>query len=129
MTLKAKIKKKASPSDSEFTNMLRLAKESDSKALEEICLYFAPLINGIAVGLSEKGVCFHYPFDDLIQEGNIGLFDAIKKAQDIDNIGHFVGYAKMRIYGQMMDALRTYSNTDRFINKGCSLYRKISKNK
>ncbi len=111
-----------------FKKTLDLAKKGDSNALDQLCKYFLPLIRSIAGMLAKRGVYVHYSYDDLIQEGSLGLLDAIKKTKSVDSVGRFVAYAKLRIHGQMCDALRTYSDYPRFILDGVKACNKITQN-
>ncbi len=109
----------------EFLEKLTLAKRGDPQALNELVVYFSPLIISVAWDLRKKGVCVHYSFSDLVQEGNVGLLDAISKCIDTENLAHFVSYAKHRIRGQMMDAVRSNSFSFRSISSGCKIYHEI----
>ena len=106
----------------EFLEKLTLAKMGNSQALNELVVYFSPLIYSVAWNLRKRGVCVYYPFSDLVQEGNVGLLDAIGKCKNTDNLAHFVNYAKLRIHGQMMDAVRSNSFSFRSVSSGCKIY-------
>lgn len=128
MTTPARIKKPNFNYDvldyDEFKKRIALAKKGDSIALDELIVQFLPLIKSVALTLVKKGVYLYYSLDDLIQEGSIGFLDAIKKVEDdVGSVGRFIVYAKTRILGQMIDAVREYDIHGRLIRSGCKIYR------
>lgn len=111
--------------DQSFLNILASAKAGNPDAFNHFFVGLLPLIKNIAGGLAKRGVCLYYPYDDLVQEGIIGLWDAIVRCEDIDNVYCFIGYAKIRIEGQMIDSLRRNSNVPRSITDGLKVYRRF----
>lgn len=74
----------------------------DQKAMTAFLRSKRPLIASIARGLWDCGV----PFDDLVQEGYLGLLEAMERYKS--NECRFDAYATSRIRGRMLDAVRQY---------------------
>lgn len=109
----------------EFIQKLALAQKGDSVALNQLFVQFSSLVKIIVGRFAKKGICVYYSYDDLIQEGNIGLFSAIKNCYEVNDIACFVEYASMRIRGEILDALRRNSYFSRHILEGSKEFDKI----
>jgi RNA polymerase sigma factor for flagellar operon FliA len=76
---------------------------------------YRPLVAGIAMAM-QKSLVQRVDLQDLIQDGMIGLLEAIAKYDPTKN-DKFVNYAKFRIHGAMIDALRNMDDVPRLTRK------------
>lgn len=86
--------------------------EPKGLTLEEqlsLCEANIEYIRAIAAKLKGRGM----EFEDLVQEGYIGLMQAASR-YDPDKNGNFMAYAQKRISGAMLDAIRENSPLSRF---------------
>lgn len=92
----------------------------NNSSVETLIKAYKPLIVYIVnmIFKRSKNFVYDYDHDDLIQEGMIGLMDAIKKYDK--HVHRFKTYASIRITGSIKDAMRKYGNisrTDLYLNK------------
>lgn len=80
--------------------LLRSAKSGDRRARELLLVESLPLVRGVASRYRGAGL----PFDDLVQEGSVGLLEAI---EDFDpDVGvEFAAYARFRAHRAIRNAL------------------------
>jgi RNA polymerase sigma factor (sigma-70 family) len=80
--------------------LLRSAQSGDRHARELLLVDSLPLVRGVASRYRGVGL----PFDDLVQEGSVGLLEAI---EDFDpDVGvEFAGYARFRVHRAIRNAL------------------------
>lgn len=80
--------------------LLRSAASGDRDARERLLAQYLPLIRGVASRYRGAGL----PFDDLVQEGSVGLLEAIG---DFDpRLGvEFASYARFRVHRAIRNAL------------------------
>jgi RNA polymerase sigma factor for flagellar operon FliA len=71
---------------------------------DQLVLEHLPLVKAIAASI-RTGLPQHTDFDDLVQAGAMGLFDAARKFDFTKNTA-FSAYAKHRIRGAILDSLR-----------------------
>lgn len=88
--------------------LVRRAQSGDMQAKSEIVVMNARLISRIVRKVSRNGPSWFYCAEDLIQEGNIGLLDAISKYDETRGAS-FEGYASIRVRGAILDYLRRES--------------------
>ena len=82
---------------------------------EKIALFYSGLVYRIARGfLYKKPTVFD--FEDIIQDGTLGLLDAIDKF-DLDRGVKFSTYAQLRIKGSIIDGINVMDWTPRRIKK------------
>lgn len=111
-----------------FLKKLALAQKGNAKAMNDLFNEFLFLVKIEAGLFFKKGTGLYYSYEDLFQEGSIGLIFAIQKSNRVDSIGCFVSYAKKCIKGKILDALRNNSDFSRFILEGSRCYNKIRHN-
>lgn len=70
-------------SDQEKTRLFLALREGDTKAKEQLLEGYLPVVVEMAQKYKDKGM----PVEDLIQEGNIGLLQALDQVATISNIG------------------------------------------
>ncbi|MGQ9525546.1 MAG: sigma-70 family RNA polymerase sigma factor [Armatimonadota bacterium] len=89
-------------SEASHQELLRLAKrQKDPRALDALIKVHTPLVKSIAARFRSSGE----PFDDLVQEGLLGLLSAIELFDDSHGI-RFTTYAHHLITGQIRHYLR-----------------------
>ncbi len=86
--------------------LLRARNGGDKEARERLVLSHVPLVRSIAKNFQNLGL----ELDDLVQEGVVGLIDAIRKFDYRGDI-EFSSYATHRISGSILDALREKART------------------
>lgn len=86
---------------SKNTQLVRLAKEGDKKALEELCVINGGLVKSIAVRFTGRGCAY----EDLFQIGNVGLIKAVKSFDEGYGTA-FSTYAVPLIVGEIKRFLR-----------------------
>src|SRR5438128_2359410 len=82
--------------------LLRAAKRGDAEARRRLVETHLPLVRRVAGGYRELGL----PADDLVQEGAVGLLDAIGRF-DARRGGDFATFARWRIRRAILNALTT----------------------
>jgi RNA polymerase sigma factor for flagellar operon FliA len=82
---------------------------------DQIVLEHLPLVKAIAIRVHEN-LPVHVDLDDLIHAGVLGLFDAVVKYDDSQNVA-FHSYAKHRIKGAILDSLRQLDWASRDLRK------------
>lgn len=87
-------------SNTEILELYKRYNEGDSKSFELIVNAHLMLVVSLAYLYRDKGV----PFEDLIQEGNIGLIKAVKKFSESKSLS-FYNYAKQWILQSIWNAL------------------------
>lgn len=87
------------------TNLLEKAKFGDENSIEKLLTEYKPLVNKIARSYFLTGG----DMEDLVQEGMIGLFKAIKNFQDDKNTS-FKTFATTCIKNQIQTAVRVASS-------------------
>jgi RNA polymerase sigma factor (sigma-70 family) len=80
--------------------LLSAARGHDRRARARLVAESLPLVRGVASRYRDYGV----PFDDLVQEGSIGLLDAIDD-YDEDRGASFEAYARFRVRRAIRNAL------------------------
>ena len=86
----------------DLLTQIQKAKSGDETALAGIIALEMPIIRVYA----RKAVSLGFEFDDAVQEGIIGLFDAINSF-DVDKSASFKTYASVCIKNSITQALRT----------------------
>lgn len=107
----------------EFALICR-AREGDIVAKTLLLRRHLGFVKQIASQLCLKGVYLHYAYDDLIQDGCLGLFDAMERYQVV-NGASFKTFASRRILGAMVDAIRKNSNKSRHLIRKISQAEKV----
>jgi RNA polymerase sigma factor for flagellar operon FliA len=74
-----------------------------------------PLVRAIAVRVFDS-LPVHVDLDDLVHAGTMGLFDAVLKYDDNNQVT-FQGYAKHRIRGAILDSIRDMDWASRDLRK------------
>ena len=82
------------------------AKNHDEEAMDELLQHFKPKV----IAISREYFLIGAEFDDLIQEGMIGLFKAVNSF-NVDKNDNFSAYATMLIEREIISAIRR-ANTD-----------------
>lgn len=96
--------RQASCGDACRRRLLRAAQRGDRRARAGLVDAHLPLVRAIAAGYRDCGL----PFDDLAQEGAIGLLDAIDRF-DLRRGSTFDAFARFRIRRAIRDALSDQS--------------------
>lgn len=73
-----------------FLKKLALAQKGNAKAMNDLFNEFLFLVKIEAGLFLKKGTGLYYSYEDLFQEGSIGLIFAIQKSNRVDSIGCFV---------------------------------------
>ena len=100
----------------EVLDLIVRARKGEEKAMSEIIVHSADLVRSVASRVARNGAGNFFPFDDLVQEGNIGLLSAVNN-YDVSRGASFDTYAGIRIKGAMIDALRKDSLFPKAITK------------
>ena len=96
--------------------LVELSKNGDKRAMEELLLRHAGLVRGIARGFFLVGG----ETEDLIQEGMIGLYNAIEEYKDTGK--SFKNFAYLCVTRRIMDAVKTSSRKKNSpLNDGVSM--------
>jgi RNA polymerase primary sigma factor len=93
-----------SAANRDVRKLLRAAKRNDAEAWRRLVETYLPLVRRVANGYRELGL----PSDDLVQEGSLGLLDAISRF-DPRRGGDFPTFARWRIRGSILNALTAQS--------------------
>ena len=109
-------------SSEEFKKLLNRYRKGDKKALEQIVKKNQKLVAGIARQYKDHGV----EYDDLIQEGTIGLIRAIERFNPNRNVS-FPFYAQWWINQALVKALIAMQSIVKIPPKQISLYKKLRK--
>jgi RNA polymerase sigma factor (sigma-70 family) len=80
--------------------LLRAARRGDRRARERLVLNYLPLVHSLAAGYRHCGL----PADDLVQEGCLGLLEAVDR-YDAERGATFEPYARFRIRRSIRHAL------------------------
>lgn len=96
----------------EVCTLIEDARKGNKRAEKRIFDAYARLVRKIAQRLARRGIANYVPFDDLEQEGTLGLWDAIKRFEPQTG-ALFEAYATHRIRGAMLDAVRGQSSVSR----------------
>lgn len=96
--------------------LVELSRGGDKRAMEELLLRHAGLVRGIARGFFLVGG----ETEDLIQEGMIGLYNAIEEYKDTGK--SFKNFAYLCVSRRIMDAVKTSSRKKNSpLNDGVSM--------
>ena len=85
----------------EITNLIMQAKEHNEDAMEELMRKFKPKV----IAISREYFLIGAEFDDLIQEGMIGLYKAIRIYDETKN-HNFSAFASLCIHRQIQNAVK-----------------------
>ena len=85
-------------------NLLAAARQGDRRSRERLIAEYLPLVRAISSRYRDLGV----PFDDLVQEGSLGLLEAIER-YDAQRSDDFEPYARFRIRRAIRNALTEQS--------------------
>jgi RNA polymerase primary sigma factor len=80
--------------------LVRAARAGDRNAREQVILDYARLVRGMSARYSRLGL----PFEDLVQEGTIGLLEAVDTWEE-DRGASFETYARWHVRRALTDAL------------------------
>ena len=100
--------------ESEINQLVKLAKRHDEKAMEELLSFYKSKVTAI----SREYFLIGAEFDDLIQEGMIGLYKAIS-VYDEDKNNNFSAFASLCIHRQLQNAVK---NANRKKNQPLNSY-------
>ena len=87
--------------EKQITKLIKLAKTGDNEAMEELLRVFKPKV----IAISREYFLVGADFDDLIQEGMIGLYKAINIYDDAKN-HNFSAFASLCIHRQLQNAVK-----------------------
>ena len=87
--------------EKQITELIKLAKTGDNEAMEELLRVFKPKV----IAISREYFLVGADFDDLIQEGMIGLYKAINIYDDTKN-HNFSAFASLCIHRQLQNAVK-----------------------
>lgn len=106
--------------------VMYLVEEGSEDARDILFDKYAPLIKGMAGNYLKKFNKYGVELDDLVQEGYVGLYNAVK-GYNKDKDALFYTYAVVLIRSKMLNFLRHYTSQKNFANVGCvSLSQNIS---
>ena len=100
--------------ESEINQLVKLAKQHDEKAMEELLSFYKSKVTAI----SREYFLIGAEFDDLIQEGMIGFYKAIS-VYDEDKNNNFSAFASLCIHRQLQNAVK---NANRKKNQPLNSY-------
>ena len=100
--------------ESKINQLVKLAKQHDEKAMEELLSFYKSKVTAI----SREYFLIGAEFDDLIQEGMIGLYKAIS-VYDEDKNTNFSAFASLCIHRQLQNAVK---NANRKKNQPLNSY-------
>ena len=98
----------------EITNLIIQAKQHNEEAMEELLRLFKPKV----IAISREYFLIGAEFDDLIQEGMIGLYKAIRIYDENKN-HNFSAFASLCIHRQIQNAVK---NANRMKNSPLNSY-------
>lgn len=110
-------------SDKETRRIFKQYKNGDKKAFDELVKENLLLVYKIALSYQNKGV----EYDDLVQEGTIGLIRAIERF-DLNRKVPFSLYAKWWIVQALIESIKTIPYTVKVPPAQIRLYFKVRKN-
>ena len=87
--------------DLELTNLIAEAKNHNEDAMEQLMREFKPKV----IAISREYFLIGADFDDLIQEGMIGLYKAIRVYDETKN-HNFSAFASLCIHRQIQNAVK-----------------------
>lgn len=87
--------------EKQIVNLIKLAKNHDEEAMDELLGYFKPKV----IAISREYFLIGAEFDDLIQEGMIGLYKAIGVYDETKNHS-FSAFASLCIHRQLQNAVK-----------------------
>ncbi len=108
--------------DKEFKKLLREYHKGDNKAFDKIVRSNIKLVTTIANSYKDHGV----EYNDLVQEGTIGLMRAIKRFEPKRKV-QFPAYARWWIHQALIEALGTIKPVIKLPANQVSLYKKVRK--
>lgn len=85
----------------EIVNLIKKAKSNDQNAMEELFQFFKPKV----IAISREYFLVGADFDDLLQEGMIGLYKAINVYDEQKN-ANFSAFASFIIHRQLQNAVK-----------------------
>jgi len=85
----------------EIVNLIKKAKSNDQNAMEELFQFFKPKV----IAISREYFLVGADFDDLLQEGMIGLYKAINVYDEQKNT-NFSAFASFIIHRQLQNAVK-----------------------
>ena len=88
--------------EKQIVNLIKLAKNHDEEAMDELLGYFKPKV----IAISREYFLVGAEFDDLIQEGMIGLYKAIRDFKS-DKQSSFRAFAELCVTRQIITAIKT----------------------
>ena len=100
--------------DKEILDLILRAQKGDSEAMEELLRVFKPKV----IAISREYFLMGADFDDLIQEGMIGLYKAINIYDEMKN-HNFSAFASLCIHRQLQNAVK---NANRKKNSPLNTY-------
>lgn len=92
--------------------LIQQAAKGDGRAFEKLLTAYRRRVRSIAAEFASRGTSAFIPTEDLVQEGEIGLWSAVQR-YDVRGGASFITYAATRIRGAMLDALRRNSSRSR----------------
>ena len=98
----------------DILNLIKLAKNHDEQAMDELLGMFKPKV----IAISREYFLVGAEFDDLIQEGMIGLYKAIGIYDETKN-HNFSAFASLCIHRQLQNAVK---NANRKKNNPLNTY-------
>lgn len=99
-------------SDLEDHVLVAMAQQGAEDAVEVLLLRYRGLVKSIAARICRRSPALYGSYEDLTQEGMIGLWDAIMRHEPFHG-ALFRTYAVRRIRGAIYDAIRQNSETTR----------------
>lgn len=106
----------------EFNKLLRRYRKGDKKALDKIVKSNIKLVTALANSYKDKGI----EYEDLVQEGTIGLIKAIDRFNPRRKV-RFPEYARWWIHLALVRALDTIGTSIRIPANQLNLYKKVRK--
>lgn len=100
-------------SETEEWELIVLARQGERWATAKLVEQYANLVKSVVRSFVRKGVLNFIGLDDLMQDGFLGLLDAIARYEQKG--ARFSTYAVSRIDGAVVDALRQLNPTDRVL--------------
>lgn len=87
--------------EEQISNLIKKAKQQDENSMEELLQFFKPKV----IAISREYFLIGAEFDDLIQEGMIGLYKAINVYDETKNHS-FSAFASLCIHRQLQNAVK-----------------------
>lgn len=100
--------------EEQISNLIEKAKNHDEQAMEELLQFFKPKV----IAISREYFLVGAEFDDLLQEGMIGLYKAIS-VYDPQKNNNFSAFASLCIHRQLQNAVK---NANRKKNSPLNAY-------